>query len=344
MRRSSLTRSLARKHGLVFVSPADLTLTRRRAGTGFSFRDAEGRPIRDAEVLARLRGLAVPPAYRNVRYAADPQAHLQAVGEDAAGRLQYRYHPDWTRVREALKARRLSDLASALPAIRRGLGRRLADPGRGRDFALAAVLELVALTAMRAGSDAYARDNGTRGATTLLKRHVRLEPGKVTLSFRAKGGRKVVKEVCEPRFVRVVCALMTIPGPRLFQYRDVEGRAHPVRAGDANAFLRQMAGRPLSLKDFRTLVASVGALEMLAAAAPAASARARRSQVVAAVTSVAETLANTPSVCRTSYVHAAVVSAFEEGVLAGFAEELRSARSPSGRADILARIVSRRQG
>ncbi|MCK0196716.1 DNA topoisomerase IB [Ancylobacter sp. 6x-1] len=341
MRRISLIRSLARSHGLVLVGPQDLVLSRRRAGTGFSFRDADGRPIRDSDTVRRLRALAVPPAYEKVRFAADPQAHLQAVGEDAAGRLQYRYHPAWTQVREALKARRLNALAQALPTIRRAIGRHLGAGGEGRDFTYAAVLELVALTAIRAGSESYAREHGTRGATTLLKSHVKIVEGRVTLRFTAKGGKKVVKEICNPRFVIVMRALLALPGRRLFQYRGEDGALHPVRAGEVNAFLKRIAGCPLSLKDFRTLVASVSALELLAAAAPAGSVRARRSQVVKAVASVAETLANTPSVCRTSYVHAAVVTAFEEGALRGFADELKGTRSPAARAEILARIVGR---
>ena len=191
MAQKTSIRRLARRFDLRIVSPADLTIRRKPRGRGFSFETGDGKPLKDMGIIARLKSLAVPPAYRNVRFAADPRAHLQAVGEDAAGRLQYRYHPDWTRVRETLKAHRLSGLAQALPAILRCVRRELRRPGTGRSFALAAVVHLVALTAIRAGGDEYAEEHGTRGATTLLKSHVRVDGEEVTLAFRGKGGKAI---------------------------------------------------------------------------------------------------------------------------------------------------------
>ncbi|GGF64435.1 DNA topoisomerase I [Azorhizobium oxalatiphilum] len=338
---AALTR-LARKCDLVLVTPEDLTWARRKAGKGFSYRNDKGRPIKDAAIVQRLASLAVPPAYGDVRYAPDPRAHLQAVGRDAAGRLQYRYHPDWEKVREWRKAKRLAKLAAALPKIRRTLSRHLATEEVSKDFALAAVVELVALTAIRAGSETYAKEHGTRGATTLLKSHVRIEDeAKAVLAFTAKGGVRVEKEVCMPRFVAVLQRLKALPGRRLFQYRGADGALHPVRAGEVNAFLKEMSGAPISLKDFRTLVASAGVLETLAQTIPAGSARARRAQVLEAVRTAAEELANTPTVCRKSYVHATVVTAFEEGTLERFARLLKGCRSPQKRAEVLAQIVAR---
>jgi DNA topoisomerase-1 len=341
MRKETQVRRLAAKFGLTIVSPDALTLRRVRVENRLEFRDAHGRLIRNEDEIARLDSLAVPPAYEDVRYAADPSAHLQAVGTDSAGRLQYRYHPDWARVREELKARRLAALTRALPTIRRAVRRRLAEKEPTRSFAIAAVVELVALTALRAGGDSYAKENGTRGATTLLKSNVRIDDEQVTLKFKGKGGKRIVKQICRPAFATALTRLMALPGRRLFQYRNDKGDVHVVRASDINAFLRELAGRPVSLKDFRTMVASSGALQTLALAIPAASARARKAQVVSALSSVAETLANTPAVCRKSYVHDAVVSAFEDGSLARYADELRSTRSHEGRAKILSRIVSR---
>ncbi|MFG1421224.1 DNA topoisomerase IB [Roseixanthobacter liquoris] len=343
-RRSSQMTRLAHKAGLVLVSPDALVWSRRKAGTGFSYRDETGAPIRDAGIVARLAAQAVPPAYRDVRYAPDPRAHLQAIGRDAAGRLQYRYHPDWEKVREVLKARRLAKLADALPTLRRALGRALAeadaDQDPTKDFALAAVIELVALTAIRAGGEAYARARGTRGATTLLKSNVARDGDKVVIRFKAKGGQKVEKEVCVERFAAAVGRLQRLPGRRLFQYRDAEGTVRPVRAPDVNQALKAMSGAPISLKDFRTLIASASVLETLARAAPAGSARARRSQVLEAVRDAAEALANTPTVCRKSYVHGTIVTAFEDGVLERFSATLKGCRSPARRAEVLAQIVA----
>jgi DNA topoisomerase-1 len=330
--------TVAREKGLTIVGPEALTVRRQRCGTGFCFRLDSGALLRDQREITRLKALAVPPAYSDVRYAADPDAHLQAVGTDAAGRLQYRYHPKWTEVREALKARRLAGLARALPDIQRAVARALQAEPVDQAFVAAAVVHLVSLTAIRAGSEEYAREHGTRGATTLLKSNVMLSDGIVTLRFKAKGGKAVSKEVRDARLHGAVKALMALPGRRLFQYRDAEGGLHTVRAGDVNAYLCEVAGRRLSLKDFRTLVASAAVLEALANTEPAASERARRSQLRSVVTAVAEDLANTPTVCRKSYVHDAVVTAFEKGALARLRKPMRS---PIKKAEVLARVVAR---
>jgi DNA topoisomerase-1 len=330
--------TLARENGLTIVGAEALTVRRQRCGTGFCFRLESGALLRDAQEVARLKALAVPPAYIDVRYAADASAHLQAVGTDAAGRLQYRYHPRWTEVREALKARRLSGLAKSLPDIERAVAKALQAETVDAAFVAAAVVQLVKLTAIRAGGESYVREHGTRGATTLLKSNVTLGERIVTLQFKAKGGKPVSKEVRDARLIGAVRTLMALPGRRLFQYRDAEGALRPVRAADVNAYLCAIAGRRISLKDFRTLVASTAVLEALAAAEPAASQRARRSQVRTAVTAVAEELANTPTVCRNSYVHDAVINAFEQGALARLRKPSRSATK---RAEVLARIVAR---
>ncbi|MFZ5782355.1 MAG: DNA topoisomerase IB [Pseudomonadota bacterium] len=339
MPRHTLVARLATEKGLTLVGPDALRMQRRRCGRGFLFLDAEGRPVRDPVEMARLKALAVPPAYSNVRYAADPRAHLQAIGEDAAGRLQYRYHPKWAEVREALKARRLAGLAKALPAIRRAVARCMSASPSDRRFVAACVVDLVSLTAIRAGSEEYARERGTRGATTLLKSNVALcRNGIVRITFRGKGGKVVTKEVKSRRFHSAVRDLLAVPGRRLFQWRDEDGEARPVRADDVNAFLHDVAGARISLKDFRTLVASAAALRALAATEPASSQKERRRQVRAVVEEVAQTLANTPTVCRTSYVHGAVVAAFEAGALKG--RKVGRPGSPVGEAEVLARIVS----
>lgn len=323
----------------MLVGPDALTLRRQRCGKGFAFLTSSGAFLRDRAEITRLKALAVPPAYSNVRFAADGAAHLQAVGEDAAGRLQYRYHPRWAEVREVLKARRLARLAKALPTIRRAIGRNLASEEVDRHFVAAAVIELVRLSAIRAGGEEYARERGTRGATTLLKSNVRLaDKGRVTLSFKAKGGKIINKEVKSALFHAAVVRLLALPGRRLFQCRDGTGELRAVRAVEVNAFLREVAGRRISLKDFRTLVASSAALKALAGTEPADSERKRRRQVRDAVIDIAEELANTPTVCRTSYVHDAVITAFEAGALK------RKVKSSTTQAELLARIVARHSG
>jgi DNA topoisomerase-1 len=337
--RKPLAVRIAEEKGLRMAAPDELVVRRQRCGKGWLFLQPSGALIRNEAEIKRLKSLAVPPAYKDVRYAADPAAHLQAVGTDAAGRLQYRYHPQWAEVREALKARRLAGIARALPAIRRAVGRKLAAAECDRDFAIAAVVELVSLTAIRAGGEEYARERGTRGASTLLKSNVRLADGTVALQFKAKGGKAVSKDVKDARLAAAIARLLELPGRRLFQYRDGDV-VRPVGAAEVNRFLREVAGRRVSLKDFRTLVASSAALDLLTGTEPGDSERKRRSQVRDAVTAVAEELANTPTICRKSYVHASVVSAFEAGKLA---KPTKSRRSAVATAEALARIVTRHE-
>jgi DNA topoisomerase-1 len=332
---------LARMYGLHLVKPEALTISRRRHGRGFAYYDADGVRLRDRAAVSRLASLAVPPAYTNVRCAENPAAHLQAIGEDAAGRLQYRYHPEWEKVRELRKARRLTRLVEVLPRIRRCVAQHLAAGTAAREAVLAAVIELVARSAIRPGSEEYARIRGTRGAATLLKSNVATEGDRVILSFRAKGGKVVRKEFTAALLVPMLERLRELPGRRLFQYRDEAGQTHMATARAVNAFLREIAGGvAISLKDFRTLVASAAVLETLARQVPASSARQRRRQVLEAVRKAAEDLANTPAICRRSYVHASVVAAFEDGVLEGFAEMLKKSRSAARREQLLTRIMA----
>jgi len=331
--------ALARELGLKLGEQNELTIRRIKRGKGYAFIRANGAHIRDAKTIRRLHAMAVPPAYREVRYAVDPTLHLQAVGIDAAGRLQYRYHADWEKVREHRKAHRLAKLVGALPKIRRKVTAHLSGEEPTREFALAAVIELIARTAIRPGSESYARLNGTRGAATLLKSNVTLEDDSLVLTFKAKGGKAVRKECNAAKLVRAVRVLRTVPGKRMFQYRDAQGVVRTVSTVQVNAFLREIAGIKISLKDFRTLMASAVALESLSRVTPAASARGRKRQVLEAVRAAAGELANTPAICRKSYVHDTIVTAFEDGILERFAATMKGQRSQSRREQLLAQVV-----
>jgi DNA topoisomerase-1 len=338
--RLSPARAVARRLGLRYVDQDELTWRRMRRGKGFSYLREDGSIIRHSLTIRRLAALAVPPAYEDVRFAADAAAHVQAIGRDAAGRLQYRYHPEWQKVREARKARRLLRLAEALPKIRRSLAQHLAGNEPTRELAFAAVIELIARSAIRPGNDDYTKKHRSRGATTLLKSHVSVDAAALRLTFRGKGNKLVQKDVIAPRLTAAIAVLQRLPGRRLFQYRDDAGALQPVKSAQVNQFLREIAGAKISLKDFRTLLASVAALEALARTTPAASARKRRTQVLDAVRASAEELVNTPAICRKSYVHEAVVTAFEDGVLERLAATLRGSRSQARREQALARVIA----
>ena len=343
-RPASTVALLARKLGLRLGDQSALTVRRLRHGNGYRFIRADGQPIRERDLIARFHALAVPPAYDEVRYALDPALHLQAVGRDAAGRLQYRYHADWEQVRETRKARRLATLVEALPTIRRSTAQHLSGDTPTREFALAAVIELIARTAIRPGSESYARLNGTRGATTLLKSNVAIEDDCIVLAFRAKGGKQVRKECGAANLVRALGVLRQLPGRRMFQYRMDNGEIRQVTTTQVNMFLREIAGIRISLKDFRTLMASAAVMDSLSRVVPADSARARRKQVLEAVRAAADELANTPAICRKSYVHDTIVTAFEDGLLERFAATLKGCRSLARREQLLARVVATAAG
>jgi DNA topoisomerase-1 len=326
--------------GLSLGDQNQLTIRRIKRGKGYSFVRANGTPIRQAGTIRRLNRMAMPPAYREVRYSPDPNSHLQAVGVDAAGRLQYRYHADWEKVREQRKAHRLARLVAALPKIRRNVAKHLGGDEPTREFALSAAIELIARTAIRPGSESYARLNGTRGATTLLKSNVTLEDDCVVLTFKAKGGKAVRKECKAEKLVRAIRILQTVPGKRMFQYRDANGVVRGVSTTTVNGFLREIAGIKISLKDFRTLMASAVVVESLSRVTPATSQRGRRRQVLDAIRAAADKLSNTPAICRKSYVHDTIVTAFEDGILEGFAATLKTQRVQFKREQLLAQVVT----
>jgi DNA topoisomerase I len=331
---------LAEELGLTLGDQNELTIRRIKRGKSYTFIRANGTRIRHVGTIRRLNRMAVPPAYQEVRYSPDPNSHLQAVGRDAAGRLQYRYHADWEKVREQRKAHRLAKLVAALPKIRRNVNMHLAGDQPTREFALSAVIELIARTAIRPGNESYARLNGTRGATTMLKSNVAIEDDTIVLTFKAKGGKATRKECDAAKLVRAIGILRTVPGKRMFQYRDASGVARTVSTTTVNSFLREIAGIKISLKDFRTLMASAVVLESLSRIAPAASARGRKKQVLEAVRAAADELSNTPAICRKSYVHDTIVTAFEDGILERFAATMTGYRTQSKRERLLALVVT----
>ncbi len=316
----------ARAAGLRLASPEALSLRRRRRGRGFSYLDGDGQPVTDRQTLERVRGLAIPPAYREVRIAPHPDEHIQAVGRDEAGRLQYLYHPRWEEVREAQKVEHLAALCASLPAIRRRVARVLRRPGPNRDKALAAVVALIDRTHIRIGCSDYVHIGRSRGAATLLKRHVRCDGDLVHLDFRGKRRQPVACALRAPALARALEELRQLPGSRMFQYRDKAGRRHPVDAADVNRWLREVSGVPVTAKDFRTLAATAAAGERLAAMEPDPRVTCRRRQVRQVMIGVADLLGNTPAVARKSYVHSRLVEAFEKGELGGLRSRTRAVR------------------
>lgn len=297
------------------VSSEALTIERRRRGSGFAYYNLNGRCVRDAENRSRFRRLAIPPAWTEVRIAPDPRAHIQALGNDTAGRLQYIYHPDWEVRRTLRKQKNLGALVEALPQLRRRLRQDLDADAGTRELALAIGVALLDRTAMRLGRERYLASNGTRGAGTLFTRDVTVKGDEVRLSFPAKSGKIATYVIVDERLAAAIRRIRTIAGKRLLMVDGVDGRPRPLRTDEINAYLREVTGVPVSAKDFRTLHASALAGEALAAIEPGASETARKRQIAGVIGKVAAFLQNTPTICRKSYVAPCLIELFEKGRL-----------------------------
>nr|WP_217537849.1 DNA topoisomerase IB [Stenotrophomonas sp. GbtcB23] len=312
----------ARDAGLRYVTDELPGIARRRAGKGFSYRDADGHAVRDAATLARIRSLAIPPAYTDVWICALANGHLQATGRDARRRKQYRYHPDWARVRGDGKFDRVIAFGEALPALRRRLRRDLKLPGFPQDKVLAIVVALLAETLVRVGNPEYARDNRSYGLTTLRNRHLELvKGGRARMRFRGKSGQQHEVDIDDTRLVGLIKGCQQLPGQALFQYRDDDGALQPVDSGQVNAYLRDAMGTDFSAKDFRTWGGTVAALRQFAATAlpESPSERSLAALQKEVVCEVATLLGNTPSVCRKAYIDPSVFDGWRSGSLARLA-------------------------
>ena len=312
----------ARLAGLMYVTDAVAGITRRRAGRGFSYRDPEGVRIDDPEVLARIKGLAVPPAWEDVWICTVENGHLQATGRDARRRKQYRYHPEWSRVRNEGKFDRMVDFGLALPDVRKRVDRDLRRPGMQRDKVLAAVLRLLDLSLMRVGNSEYARLNDSFGATTIHPEHADVHGQTVSFHFTGKSGKQHDVRVVDRRIARVVQQCQELAGQELFAYVDDEGEVRDVGSSDVNDYLRESAGEGFSAKDFRTFGATVMAAESLALAED------ENDAIPRAIAEVAAELGNTPAVARASYIHPAVLEGYADGGLP--VVELREALDEGG--------------
>ncbi|HSD48358.1 MAG TPA: DNA topoisomerase IB [Actinomycetota bacterium] len=302
-------------------------IVRHRHGRGFRFVHPSGRPVRDPETLTRICALAIPPAWTDVWICPDPLGHLQAMGTDAAGRRQYRYHDAWRARRDAQKFDRMLGFARGLPALRERVVEDLRLSGVPRERVLAGAVRLLDQASFRVGSESYARDNGSFGLATLRKEHVHLRAGTAVFDFEAKSGQRLVQEVANPDVVPLIRTLKRrrTGGPELLAYREGDVW-RDVRSADVNAYVKEVAGDGYSAKDFRTWHGTVVAAVALALAeGERTSVTSRRRQVSSAIRDVAEFLGNTPAVARASYVDPRVIDRFEEGVTIAPALERSSA-------------------
>jgi DNA topoisomerase-1 len=289
--------------------------TRRRAGRGFAYRDVDGALIKD-DRLDRVRSLAIPPAWQDVWICPWPNGHIQAVGTDAAGRRQYRYHDQWRIKRDAAKHERVLEISQQLPDVRDAVLAALRTRGLNRDRVLACGVRLLDLGAFRVGSEQYAEDNGTFGLATLRREHVEVRGERVFFHYTAKGGIDRELELVDRPTATVVRALLARPddqGDELLGYPLEDGSWHDITSDEVNAYLKEISGAEITAKDFRTWTATVMMAAALAEEPPPRSRTARSKAVRQAYVTVAEQLGNTPAVCRASYVDPRVVDRYEHG-------------------------------
>jgi len=301
--------------GLRYVEVTSPGFTRIRSGKGYCYRDHEGRLIRSSDHLKRIRSLVIPPAWTRVWICPSSDGHLQAIGYDARGRRQYRYHPRYREIRNETKYARMTAFGAALPSIRSKVTEDLELPGLQREKVIASVVRLLETTLIRIGNPEYARDNESFGLTTLRNQHVDIEGWTVQFHFRGKSGVDHEIAVKDRRISRVIKACHDLPGYDLFEYVDAEGQVRSVTSGDVNEYIKQVTGKDFTAKDFRTWAGTVHTAFALAAMGPFESATEAKRNITQAIKQTAKRLGNRPATCRAYYVHPAVTEAYLNGTL-----------------------------
>jgi DNA topoisomerase-1 len=296
--------------------PGGPGLARRRCGKGFMYLDEDGARITDAEVVARVTALVIPPAWRDVWISPDPFGHIQATGVDQRGRTQYLYHPRWRERRDQQKFDDMIAFARALPALRAVVDHDIALGDLSREQVLACAARLLDRGFFRIGSEVYKVTNETYGLATMLKRHVTCSGDMIRFDYVAKESKRRVQAIIDPEVAAIVSTLKRRRGggEELLAYKDRDGRWCDVRSPDINAYLKAATSLDVSAKDFRTWGATVLAAVGLAVIEPSELTPTGRKRAIArAVREVAFYLGNTPTVARNSYIDPRVFDRFRDG-------------------------------
>lgn len=311
---------------LRYVNDDEPGISRRRHGKGFAYRRASGLPVSRASDAARIRALAIPPAWTDVWICSDPTGHIQATGRDQKGRKQYRYHDRWHEERGSAKYALMAEFAGSLHKIRKAVDTDLRRKGLPREKVVATVTWLLDQTMIRVGNDTYAEQNKSFGLTTLRSRHVEISGSRFNFSFRGKSGKDWDLDFADRRIARILRSIEDLPGQRLFRYKDEEGGLHDVGSHDINAYIRSIIGERFSSKDFRTWGGTMRALTLLAQT-PVPDTKAGRARALnAVIDKVSRRLGNTRAVCRSCYIHPAVFQHWEQAKLASEIEVIRASR------------------
>ena len=303
----------AKAVGLRYVTDTSRGFQRKRVGKGYVYLDQNGKQLKDAEHLRRIKSLVIPPAWTEVWICPHTQGHLQATGRDARGRKQHRYHPRWREVRDETKFARMVAFAHALPKIRRQVAAHMKLSGLPRQKVLAAVVKLLEVSLIRVGNDEYARDNRSYGLTTMRDHHVDVSGHKMRFQFRGKSGKNHAIDIHNQRLAKIVKTCQDLPGQEIFQYIDDDGKRQDVKSEDVNEYLKEVTGADFTAKDFRTWSGTVLAAMALQEFEKFDTQAQAKKNILRAIESVAERLGNTPAICRKCYVHPAVLDSYLEG-------------------------------
>jgi DNA topoisomerase I len=306
---------VAQSAGLIYVTDEAKGITRERAGESFSYRKPGGQPVTDEATLERIRKLAIPPAWTDVWICTRASGHLQATGRDARGRKQYRYHPQFREVSEQTKYEHMLEFARALPAIRSKVAEHMALRGLPREKVLATVVHLLETTLIRVGNDDYAKQNESYGLTTLRNTHVKIDGAELRFQFKGKSGKTWKLQIRDRRVAKIVKGCQDLPGQELFGYLDERGEHHDVTSADVNDYLREVTGRDITAKDFRTWAGTVMAALALQEFEQFDTKATQKKNLKAAIERVAARLGNTPTICRKCYVHPEILNSYAEGSL-----------------------------
>ncbi len=319
-------KSSAARAGLVYVSHHSPGYSRRGAGKRFSYFTSSGKRLTNQADLARIKSLVIPPAWTDIWICPKANGHIQAVGKDARGRLQYRYHPKWRQVRDESKYHRMIGFAKSLPKIRRRAGRHLRLCGLPREKVLAAIVRLLEITLIRIGNEEYAKENKSYGLTTLHDDQVEVHGSRVHFHFRGKSGVQHTVDINDQRLAKIIRTCQDLPEQELFKFIDEAGEHHDISSTQVNDYLHEVSGRDFTAKDFRTWGGTVFAAVALRKLHPIGSPAQAKRNVVAAIKQVAQKLGNTLAVCRKCYIHPLVIDVYLEGRLL---ERLENGMSPT---------------
>lgn len=312
---------------LVYVRDSSPGIVRQGGKNGFEY-FYRGKQVTDADTLARIKKLVIPPAWREVWICNKPNGHIQATGLDARGRKQYRYHALWSKVRSETKFHRLFEFGKALPTLRAKLEKDISLRDLCERKVLAAVILLMERTYIRVGNYGYEKMNGSYGLTTLKDKHVAINSGELKFSFKGKKGVFHDITLKNKKLAKIVKECRDIPGKELFQYYDDDGARRSIDSGRVNEYIKEASGMDFSAKDFRLWAGSLNILRSFKSMGQALTQTMCKQNVIMALDQVSAKLGNTRTVCRKYYVHPGLIRLYEENNLQRYLKELDNLEKP----------------